>query len=64
MDFGGGGNFHDPGTKTEVFSLNITQDPSGIAHYDESLSPNYAGSPTPKAKKPPKAHKPPKTPPR
>ena len=37
MDFGGGGIFHDPGTKTEVFSLNITQDPSGIAHYDESL---------------------------
>jgi len=37
MGFGGGGSFDDPGTKTKVFSLNITQDPSGIAHYDESL---------------------------
>jgi len=37
LDFGGGGSFDDPGTKTKVFSLNITQDPSGIAHYDESL---------------------------
>jgi Cytochrome c len=38
MDFGGGGLFHDPGNDLKpVFSLNITQDPSGIAHYDESL---------------------------
>jgi cytochrome c553 len=37
LEFGGGEIFHDPGTKTDVFSLNITQDPSGIAHYDESL---------------------------
>ena len=38
MDFGGGDLFHDPGQNgKEVFSLNITQDPSGIAHYDESL---------------------------
>jgi mono/diheme cytochrome c family protein len=38
MEFGGGGLFHDPGQHmTPVFSLNITQDPSGIAHYDEAL---------------------------
>jgi mono/diheme cytochrome c family protein len=38
LTFGGGGNFHDPGQNgKEVFSLNITPDPSGIAHYDESL---------------------------
>jgi hypothetical protein len=38
MDFGGGGLFHDPGAGgKEVFSLNITPDASGIAHYDESL---------------------------
>ncbi len=36
--YGGGGIFHDPGQRDkEVFSLNITPDPSGIAHYDESL---------------------------
>jgi len=37
LDFGGGGSFDDPALKTKVFSLNITQDPSGIAHYDDSL---------------------------
>ena len=37
LAFGGGGAFDDPALKTKVFSLNITQDPSGIAHYDESL---------------------------
>lgn len=38
LDFGGGGPFHDPGQPgKEVFSANITQDPSGIAHYDENL---------------------------
>lgn len=38
MEFGGGGLFHDPGQNMQpVFSMNITQDPSGIAHYDESL---------------------------
>ena len=37
LAFGGGNKFHDPGLNKEVFSLNITQDPSGIAHYDESL---------------------------
>jgi len=38
MDFSGGGLFHDPsqGGK-EVFSANITMDPSGIQHYDEAL---------------------------
>ena len=37
LDFGGGGSFDDPALKTKVFSLNITQDPSGIAHYDDTL---------------------------
>jgi hypothetical protein len=37
LAFGGGGSFDDPALKKKVFSLNITQDPSGIAHYDESL---------------------------
>jgi len=37
MDFGGGGAFDDQALKKKVFSLNITQDPSGIAHYDESM---------------------------
>lgn len=38
MDFSGGGLFHDPGQGMKpVFSMNITQDPSGIAHYDEAL---------------------------
>ncbi len=38
LDFGGGGYFDDPGQSGKrVFSMNITPDPSGIAHYDESL---------------------------
>ncbi len=38
LEFAGGAVFHDPGQNmAPVFSLNITQDPSGIAHYDESL---------------------------
>ena len=37
MSFGGGEPFHLPGLDRPVFSLNITSDPSGIAHYDESL---------------------------
>lgn len=38
MDFGGGFMLHDPADHLKpVFSLNITQDPSGIAHYDEAL---------------------------
>jgi mono/diheme cytochrome c family protein len=38
MDLGGGGLFHDPGQNgKQVFSLNITPDPSGISHYDEAL---------------------------
>jgi mono/diheme cytochrome c family protein len=38
MDFAGGGLFHDPGQNgKELFSVNITSDPSGIAHYDEAL---------------------------
>ncbi|HEX5070186.1 MAG TPA: c-type cytochrome [Vicinamibacterales bacterium] len=38
MAFAGGGLFNDPsqGGKA-VFSMNITPDPSGIAHYDEAL---------------------------
>jgi mono/diheme cytochrome c family protein len=36
MEFGGGGPFHDVGNK-DVFAANITQDASGIAHYDEAL---------------------------
>jgi mono/diheme cytochrome c family protein len=38
LDFGGGGYFNDPSRNMErVYSINITPDPSGIAHYDESL---------------------------
>jgi mono/diheme cytochrome c family protein len=40
MEFAGGGLFHDPGPTGEtkvVFSINLTPDASGIAHYDESL---------------------------
>jgi mono/diheme cytochrome c family protein len=38
LEFGGGGRFEDPGNNMkEVFSMNITQDASGIAHYDESF---------------------------
>jgi mono/diheme cytochrome c family protein len=38
LDFGGGGVFHDPGQNGKaVFSMNITPDASGIAHYDETL---------------------------
>lgn len=36
LDFAGGAAFR-PSGKDPVFSVNITQDPSGIAHYDESL---------------------------
>ena len=38
LAFGGGARFEDPGNNmTPIFSMNITQDASGIAHYDESL---------------------------
>ena len=38
MDLGGGFRLSDPGQNMEpVFTLNITSDPSGIAHYDEGL---------------------------
>jgi mono/diheme cytochrome c family protein len=38
MDFGGGAVFHDPGQGgREVFSMNITPDASGIAHYESDL---------------------------
>ena len=37
MEFGGGFMLHNPVDMKPVFSLNITQDPSGIAHYDEDL---------------------------
>jgi mono/diheme cytochrome c family protein len=38
LAFAGGNKFNDPGQGGKpVFSLNITSDPSGIAHYDESL---------------------------
>jgi len=38
MGFGGGGMFPDPGQNGKlVFTPNITQDPSGIAHYDEAM---------------------------
>jgi mono/diheme cytochrome c family protein len=38
MDFAGGELFRDPGQNgKEVFTMNITPDPSGIAHYDEAL---------------------------
>lgn len=38
LEFGGGGSFGGAGTAVpKVFSRNLTSDPSGIAHYDESL---------------------------
>lgn len=38
LAFAGGEPFEDPGQNMkQVFSLNITPDPSGIAHYDEAL---------------------------
>jgi hypothetical protein len=37
LDFAGGGRFDIPGLERPVFTLNITQDPSGIAHYDEAM---------------------------
>ena len=37
LAFGGGGLFHDLGDAHELFSANITPDPSGIAHYDEAF---------------------------
>jgi len=41
MEFAGGGLFKDPGQGgKEVFSMNITPDASGIAHYDEALLMN------------------------
>jgi len=37
MKFGGGQRFDIPGVERPVFTANLTSDPSGIAHYDESL---------------------------
>ena len=38
LEFGGGAKFIDPGYNGRpIFSMNITQDPSGLTHYDESL---------------------------
>jgi mono/diheme cytochrome c family protein len=38
LAFGGGETFRDPGNDMAIVaSINITQDPSGIAHYDEAL---------------------------
>jgi len=38
LEFAGGAKFNDPTNPSQlVFSVNITKDPSGIAHYDESL---------------------------
>jgi len=38
LAFAGGAVFHDPGQNgKDVFSANITRDPSGIEHYDEAL---------------------------
>jgi len=37
MDFAGGSLVHDPGLRRDVVTMNITSDPSGIAHYDEAL---------------------------
>jgi mono/diheme cytochrome c family protein len=37
MSFGGGETFDDPSQQKTIFSANITMDPSGIAHYDETL---------------------------
>ena len=40
MRLGGGESFNIPGQERPVFTLNITSDPSGIAHYDESMLMN------------------------
>jgi mono/diheme cytochrome c family protein len=38
LDFAGGEEFADPGQNgKKVHSMNLTSDPSGIAHYDEAL---------------------------
>jgi len=38
LAFAGGNSFHDPSQGMKpVFSVNITGDPSGIAHYDEAM---------------------------
>jgi mono/diheme cytochrome c family protein len=38
LEFAGGESFRDPGNNMAIVSsINLTQDPSGIAHYDESL---------------------------
>jgi len=38
MDFAGGNLFHDPGQNMKaVFTMNITPDASGIAHYDDNM---------------------------
>jgi len=37
MAFAGGQKFEIPGLAKPVFTANLTSDPSGIAHYDESL---------------------------
>jgi mono/diheme cytochrome c family protein len=38
LEFGGGGKFDDPGRNGQpFFSMNITQDPSGLQHYDDAL---------------------------
>ena len=37
LEFGGGGKFDIPQLERPVFTANITSDPSGIQHYDESL---------------------------
>jgi mono/diheme cytochrome c family protein len=37
LQFGGGAKFPDPLQKRDVFTVNITPDPSGIAHYDEAM---------------------------
>ncbi|HYN10715.1 MAG TPA: c-type cytochrome [Vicinamibacterales bacterium] len=38
LEFGGGGKFNDLGKDGQaVFSMNITQDASGLQHYDEAL---------------------------
>ena len=38
LEFGGGAKFGDPGQNGKaVFSMNLTQDPSGLQHYDEAM---------------------------
>jgi mono/diheme cytochrome c family protein len=37
LAFGGGEHFSDLATSTDLVSMNITPDPSGIAHYDEAF---------------------------